>query len=473
MYAVCCGLGGELIVVESSALSATLSLRTASSWRARSSDVLVGVMVFVYWLTYENVIFFYPKEFGGVDFVVVATLIKLALPLVLLMYAGLPSFTLLTRGASAVYWLLFVAFLLWALVPTLVSGDPLSWLKLAPRAVFFLAAVSLFAARPAVFVVFAKILSIYLLAALAQYLVLYVSGAWVHTTSIGAVRMAGPFGLLGNIGGMFDIPGLPMPFLRLTGFWSEPSNASGGAFAACFLSLFLAETGQGRHWKVAATLCGITGFLAFSNAGYLAFGAAVLAGLLLEAGRWRASRVARFVLLLAIAIGLAVVAVKGRRYVFENMPENAWARAFTGLRTNEGESLDDATAGRVDLFRLAAREAGTNIIGRGVQTVGSEGINDVSASAPVFWLALTGVPGLVLLLLRELVLLTEARRLVSFWPSARPLVQALVAVLVQQASYGSWMNPNYLVVAAAILVFASPTGRGMIGEFSRARSVVS
>jgi hypothetical protein len=35
-----------------------------------------------------------------------------------------------------------------------------------------------------------------------------------------------------------------------------------------------------------------------------------------------------------------------------------------------------------------------------------------------------------------------------------PLFQALVAVLGQHLSYGSWMNANYFVFAAVVLVFA-------------------
>ena len=33
-----------------------------------------------------------------------------------------------------------------------------------------------------------------------------------------------------------------------------------------------------------------------------------------------------------------------------------------------------------------------------------------------------------------------------------PLVQALVVVMAQHLSYGTWMNPNYLILAAMVLV---------------------
>ena len=82
--------------------------------------------------------------------------------------------------------------------------------------------------------------------------------------------------------------------------------------------------------------------------------------------------------------------------------------------------------------------------------MGSEGIA-ASASAPLYWLLLTGIPGLFLILSREAVLLVSSRALLRRHPRVLPLIQALIVVMVQHLSYGTWMNPNYFVLAAMVL----------------------
>jgi len=93
--------------------------------------------------------------------------------------------------------------------------------------------------------------------------------------------------------------------------------------------------------------------------------------------------------------------------------------------------------------------------------VGSEGI-DASASAPLYWLLLTGIPGLVLLLAREATLLASAVKLSRRSPAAVFLIQALVVVMTQHTVYGSWMNPNYFVLAVMVLVSARLLTQGKL-----------
>jgi hypothetical protein len=150
-------------------------------------------------------------------------------------------------------------------------------------------------------------------------------------------------------------------------------------------------------------------------------------------------------------VGLVLIVAFGRIYVSEHMPENVWARAITGLRS--GLTPDDPTAGRVGLLKMTLDKTESTFMGIGIQEVGSEGIEG-SATPPVYWLLLTGVPGLLLLLGRETALIVSARSLVRRTPAMLPVAQALVAVMAQQISYGTWMNPNYMVPAAMVLVSA-------------------
>ncbi len=76
-----------------------------------------------------------------------------------------------------------------------------------------------------------------------------------------------------------------------------------------------------------------------------------------------------------------------------------------------------------------------------------------SASAIVQWFFVGGVLGLVLIVLREVVLYAAAIKLAQKEYGLVFIVSALVVVMGQQLSYGSWMNPSYLILAAAIIAF--------------------
>lgn len=423
--------------------------------RCTPMEKLIVGLLFLYWLTYEHLAFFSAADLGGLAFLAITNLIKLGLPFLLLAYAGVPPRRTFARGAPAFYLICFATFLLWAAVPTIVSGDPITWVKLLPRFVYFVAALSLFTRRPATFVLFGKVMIVYVLSALVQYILLYLTGAYTSPIEWPNSRMAGPYASLGNITSMAYFPGIPVPVLRLTGYWNEPSHASACAFAGFFLGRYFVNIGESRIWRYASTTCLIAGILALSNAGYLALGSALVVGVFLDSGKligWRAIRTA---LVLPIGIGAIALVLLGRKYVAENLPDNGFARAITGVRSVEGSSADP-TDGRLDLILSASRDVGKTVIGVGVQPVGDKGIQ-ASASAPVYWLLFTGIPGILLLLAREGIVLFHGRKIARRDPIARPLVQAFVVVLAQHASYGDWMNANYFILAAAVLSYGLPS----------------
>jgi hypothetical protein len=213
--------------------------------------------------------------------------IKFALPFYLLFCTGLPSFELASRDSLGVYLALFFAFFAWALVPTLISGDPVEWLKLLPRMVFLVSAVALFERRPQAFNFVAKLIVLYVLSALVQYVLVYWTGAYASLAGPGRFRhMAGPFGMLGNVNSAFALPGARVVIVRLCGFWNEPSNAAGSAFAAFFLARYLVAAGERRIWQLASWACPGAGMLTLSNAGYFALGSGLLFGTLCGFGRW-------------------------------------------------------------------------------------------------------------------------------------------------------------------------------------------
>lgn len=424
----------------------------AYSSRLSFTNTVAALLVFLYWLVYENVIFFYAEEYGGTPLLILTNAVKLLLPFALLAYTGLPPFRLLLRGYVSLYVLFFAAFLTWGLVPTLLSGELMSWAKLLPRFVFFLGVVAFFSKRPAAFSLVAKCIVLYVISALVQYVLLYVTRGYDNTLTYENQIMAGPFGILGNVTSMMNFPGAPFPFIRLTGFWNEPSNASGSAFAAFYLARYLVATGASGFWRKASYACLAAGLLALSNAGYFAFGATLVFGFVFRPGKASLLRIAQFAVMLPIVVALAGIVIFGRSYVAEHLSDNIWARAITGVRELD-EQAGDASGGRVEGAKMTFEQAGLDLIGVGIQEVGSDGIEG-SGTAPLYWLLLTGIPGLLLLLCREAAVLAAMRSLSGQQPHLMPLAQALIAVMAQHFIYGSWMNSNYFIMAAMVLVCA-------------------
>ncbi len=423
-----------------------------------SNERVLTLLVFSYWVVYENLIFFYPAEVGGTALVLLTSAVKLVLPFVFLGVTGLPSARALTRGPIALYLAVFATFLAWGLVPTLLGGNPLSWMKLLPRLAFLLSIIAFFSRRPAAFSLFAKCVIIYVLSALAQYWLVYATGSYGDSASATYAVLAGPHGILGNVTSTMFFPGAPFPFVRLCGLWNEPSNASASAFASFFFARYLVAIGEDKRWRWASVACLAAGILTLSNAGYFAFSCALLLGLLFSGSSWTTTRTVKVILLVPFAAGLLITVTIGRAYVATNLPDNVWARAITGARLSEDPDFYDPSNGRLDLLKQTAGVVQSSVIGVGIQDVGTGGIES-SATAPVYWLLLTGIPGLLLILTREGVLLASARSLVSRHPEYLSVAQALIVVVAQQSVYGSWMNPNYFIPAAVLLVLSSNVSR--------------
>ncbi len=419
-----------------------------------TTAVLATLLAFLYWVAFENVVFFFAADVG-MGFWLFTNVIKLSLPLALLAYAGLPPTRMLVQGPVSLYLALFAAFLGWALVPTLISGDATAYLKFLPRLVFFVGLVSLFSTRPAAVTLFAKLVVVYVLCALAQWVLLYATAGYDRAVVTPFATFAGPFGLLGNISGRFYLPGISVPIVRLAGFWNEPSNAAGSAYASFFLARYLYQHTGKRHWRWASFGSLLAGVLTFSNAGYLALGAGLIVGMVLGTSRLTVRSALRFGVIVPLGVLLIFTALLGRQFVAANLYGSVWARAFSGVRGDDPTA--DLTSGRVDLAKSTLGSARSTLIGNGIQTWGEGGII-ASSSAPLLWLALTGIPGFLLLAGREATLWVGARAAVARDAWTLPLVQALAVVMTQQLSYGSWMDANYFWLAAAVLAVGARTG---------------
>ncbi|MDO8341565.1 MAG: hypothetical protein Q7T48_00035 [Cellvibrio sp.] len=427
--------------------------------RIYSSDKLAVFFIFLYWILFEHVIFFNASEVGQ-SMVALTVALKLLIPIGLLAYSGV-QLTPIKNKYAGYYLVIFVTFLGWIGLVTLFNGDLIEWFKLLPRFIFFIAVLSIFYKTPAAFYLFAKLLISYVIFALLQYVLTYATGAYDNPVLVTSYMSAGVTGLYANITSMMYFPSFSVPIVRLCGFWNEPSNASGTAFAAFFLSSLVFKKEGGATWKFASYACLTAGFLCFSTVGLLAFGLALLVGFILGNKECNNPIKSAFKLpIMVVAVGGVGAAIFGRAYVAENYADNDILRVIVGLR--DTSQTEDVYSGRLVVIENTINHVAEHIFGTGLSAIDLSNNVMMSASAPMYWLLIGGILGLVLLLLRELMLVAACYKLAKSSPEHVYLVQALVAIMAQHLSYGSWMNPNYFILVAAIMSFIAYENRTWI-----------
>jgi hypothetical protein len=419
------------------------------SYKTSSFEKIIVLLIFLQWMIYENIVLLEPNSFGGNFLLILVFGYKLLFPFCLLLIVRPPSLNLLRNAKISIYLLLIILFILWSLIPTLISGNIFSWLKIVPLFVFLLGVISFFSKHINSYKFLAKLIIIYVLIAVIQFSLLYITQNFQES---GQIALAGPYGLFGNIQGKFGLPGINFTIIRLCGFWREPSLASGTCYVGFYLGKYLVKNGENQFWSIASKICFIAGLLTLSNAGYLAITGAILASLLFDYSYIKKNIIYIFLLLPFVTIMLWA-AVFGRQYFAENGSDNPFLLAFVGVRSagNINSSDFDPSDGRIDLMKYTFDETNKNFIGKGIQVTGSTGI--VSPSGGLFfWMLLTGYPGAILILLIATFPIfinfnnKKNKRGIIF------LGQALVVLLIQQSSYGSWFDPNYLILSSILLI---------------------
>lgn len=411
---------------------------------------IMTILIFFEWLIYENVLLIEADHYLGTVFLLLIFAYKVIFPFLLLIFSGLPFRRLLNRATISIYLGAFALFLGWSIIPSLISGSIISWVKLIPVFVLSIAVLSFFSKYPEEFTFFAKCHIINVLTALSQYAAINTFHIYEGPTPD---SLTGPYGILGLTFSKFYLPGLDNPVIRLCGFWKEPSNAAGSAFAAFYMGRYLVKNKEKIIWGLFGFLCLITGFLTLSNAGYLAIGAAFFFGVAITFRKGGPVLIfLKVITVFPILILLVWLSLFSRKYIAEKGIDDPVIMAIAGVRTAATDDKEyDASSGREDLAKAAIEDTKRNIIGKGVQITGDGGIG-APAGAPLFWLALTGFPGLFLLLVRELAVIGTAVRKARRSAQYRYLAQAYICIIVQQSVYGSWMDPNNLIFASIILI---------------------
>lgn len=397
---------------------------------------------------YENLILLEPDIYLGQFSVIPIYGYKFFFPIFLVGFWGLPTVKVLNRASVGISLLSFFLFFIWALIPTLNTGTVISWIKLLPSILLYVGAMSFFSKNNEAFKIFAICLIVYVLFAFVQYWII-VFFKFYELPSKGS--LSGPFGLLGNTFSRINLTDTPI--FRLTGFWKEPSNAAGSAFAAFYLSKYLYKSEERKIWIYCSWICLISGILTLSNAGYLALGCSMFVGFIFSLRSLTSRKVFKALALACLIPVFIWFALFGREYFAEKGSDNYYFLAFVGVRSlsNINSADYDPSDGRLDLMKYSMTETAKNFIGKGVQVTGANGLT-APAGAPLFWLLLTGLPGILLLLLRDFPIYF------SLWPKLKRnadfiyIIQAFIVVLVQQASYGSWMDANFIIFLAVLAI---------------------
>jgi hypothetical protein len=397
----------------------------------------ITFLIFFQWLLYENIFFLEPQEFFGNLSIIVFSL-KLLIPFYIFYNSSFQVF-FINKGKTSLYIFFFFLFICWSFIPTILYGNLFSWLKLIPVFVFFLGVTSFFYNNfNQVYFLF-KMVIIYLFISLFDYLLISFFD----------------FSFIGLINNRIQVNTIYLPnysFSRLVGLWKEPSNASLISFISYFLSNYLYNINRNKFWRFSSYLCLSAGILCFSSAGYFAFSMALFykyffdkksKGILKKTFYYSTSILFMFLILFSLF----------SRFYFQDNPTNNTLITLLSGNKNNNQNYDPS-AGRVDRITFTIKNIKNNIAGYGIQTTGANGTLPVpgSASAPFFWLALTGVPGFILIIMRELTLFKMFKKVTIHDKNNLFLVQCLICVISQHLINGSLMDASYIIFSSLILI---------------------
>lgn len=384
----------------------------------------------------------------------VVNALKLGLPSVMLLVIlhlnpKLPKLTTLTN-----YYILLIAFMALGLASSVTSDYPvqstLVWLKFAMRVIFALSLGLYMFNRPKIALTLCKIFIIISVLVVIQFILLVMTvgtGPISHAFTLSGIPEAyvGPFGLFGDAVPCHWIGVKRIP--RLTGFWYEPSNASGFLFATFFLSSVVAFKTKLVRWRIGGIIALLGGIACAANAGFLGLGGALIAPYFLKRPVTKSKT--SFWIIPILGIFLLVYAVFGRTLIAEYAFDVPFFHGITGLRHTRALTLSDPTDGRIELYKKALTTTLQQPFGMGFRVAGKtsdgSGFEDASATALVLWTTYTGFLGGILMVLIVLqVVLAARKRPLTLYQSQT--FKAWVVATLQQSVYGTWMTPFYFIL---------------------------
>ena len=208
----------------------------------------------------------------------IVNLLKILIPFFLFAIAGLTTGFVLNRSLK-LYIIFFILFCMYVVVPTLFSNNFnesfVQYIKIIPSRLFFIIAIAcLFSKDSRLMVSINKYLFYIGIFTFIQFFfaIYYVNIHPFEDTSNISDRggaFAGPFGIYGNVVTQFILP--TFQAVRLTGFWIEPSNASGFLISVYFIGLGIREDEKIKKSNFIFIIPLLAGLLTLSSAGYISF----------------------------------------------------------------------------------------------------------------------------------------------------------------------------------------------------------
>lgn len=426
-----------------------------------SKSYISVFLTFIYWISYENTFFFEAGNFGMFAILIV-NFIKLGIPILLFAINGIP---ILSSKSHVFYYVcFFIFFIIYALVPTIISGDLIEYVKLIPRFIFYITALKIFQKLDNI-ILLSKMIIGYVFFTFFQYIV----GYFLTTLNIdsgiinyGNLMWHGPLGILGNLDIITYF--FNFPYIQLRGFWNEPSNASGAIFATYYLTKFINNQNRLKLPRYIPKIILLAGIFTFSLIGYISLLGAFVFGLYSDYKR--SNSLSNFFKYLPI-IAILLLYIFSRSLVSNGNINNEFILAVTGAHKIIDKEEIDVSGGRYNVFiddinLLKEYPLGIgvqNVIGKAQGKVSGKVIaENISASAPIFWLVLTGYVGLFLLLFREFFLfrlcIINSKNSVNL----QYLFQSFLCVFIQNLSYGTFMTGYFLVLSSFIFGYFKLNG---------------
>jgi hypothetical protein len=412
-----------------------------------NSIMIIGIVLYI--LVYEIKLFFV----DGTLFQPLTNLYKLSFPFILLFYAGFNP-KLIFREKTTLYYLLLYSILIVYLIVLNIFSSGFSFgfieaLRQIPRYFFLIGLVQFFLRDNSLREKTIKIVVMYSLFLTLMHFILLINPTIKHITLLGS-PYAGPFGILGGVSASFYIPSLDFPIYRLTGWFNEPSNASAFLLASYFLGRSVQhKMPKSIFWKFGPTICLIGGLITFSNAGYVAIGFSFIVMTFLNRKYLKHdSSSFKNIIIIFVAMSVIMIGLFGRYYSAKVGIDSEIFSVITGNKTTYlNNPYYDASGGRINLMNLTIEAISNNPLGIGFINTAE----NVPAGAPLLWLLFSGIPGLIIILARESIIIFSVKKR---YLNKELIYQycALLTVICQQSIYGQWNNAFYYFLVSNILV---------------------
>lgn len=391
--------------------------------------------------------------------------LKFIIPFILFLIAILYNNVTLSNYLTK-YIYLFLFFSLVSFISCILSlqfnESIIQFIKIIPPRFLFIFSISIiFYKLPDTILYINRILFFLAIFTFVQYIfaLFYIQNHYFEDTRMLSVERgihyAGPLGMLGNINTQFSF--FDFQFLRLTGFWNEPSNASAFLMSTFFLGLYCKINGRAFLNNSIIYFIPILGcLLCFSNAGYITLAISLSTYVVLKNENRTKGILKITPFILFIILGFI-----GREITYNFFPENDYLKLIVGIRSNEMPHDIDFSDGRIDNYKNNIFRFFNNPFGIGFRIPGSnangKGDEMASASAFLYILNYTGIFGLIIVFMMkfkivETVLFFNKQSKNKFKINIILIFSAWTSVTVQNLIYGNWMSFYYYYLSISCIV---------------------